>query len=186
MPTSASLENPRSRASSMASVFAEIRVAAPGRREDLVLVRGDTGLGLPRGAVALEVRHERGIDVALVHGPDEQRRHEAAVLTHPMHHVVARPGQHDVAVDARQLLDRAQPPEQMIVGLGLPRPEAGTRPGAARASLLPVAAVSGTELVLEVERLVAALHMVVADDVVRTGITQPAQPVQRPVVMTSS
>ena len=59
--------------------------------------------------------------------------------------------------------------EQVLVGLGLPGPEAGAGPGAAGAALLAVAAVVGAELVLEVERLVAALCVVVAEDVVRAG-----------------
>ena len=49
------------------------------------------------------------------------------------------------------------PAEEVLVGLGLPGAEAGAGPGARRAALLAVAAVVGPELVLEVERLVAAL-----------------------------
>ena len=59
--------------------------------------------------------------------------------------------------------------EEVLVGLGLPGAEAGAGPGAGGAALLAVDAVVGPELVLEVERLVAAGLVVVADDVVRAG-----------------
>ena len=62
-----------------------------------------------------------------------------------------------------------QAAEQVLVGLGLPGAEAGARPGAGGAALLAVDAVVGAELVLEVERLVAALVVVVADHVVGAG-----------------
>ena len=59
--------------------------------------------------------------------------------------------------------------EQVLVGLSLPEPEPRTCTGAAGAALLAVDAVVGPQLVLEVEGHVAALRVVVADDVVGAG-----------------
>ena len=143
-----------------------VRVAAACGVEDLLLAGGDAGLGLPRAAVALEVRDEGGVDVVVLQCPDEQRRHEPAVLAHAVHHVVAGAGEHDVLVDARDLVGLAGAGEEVLVGLGLPRPEAGAGPGAARAALLAVDAVVGAQLVLEVEGLVGAGLVGVADHVV--------------------
>ena len=58
-------------------------------------------------------------------------------------------------------------PNRCMVGGRLPRPEARAGPGAGRAALDAVDAVARPQLVLEVERDVLALLVLVADDVVR-------------------
>ncbi len=68
-------------------------------------------------------------------------------------------------VDPGYLVVLAGAPEEVVVGLGFPDPETGACTGAAGAALLAVGAVVGTQLVLEVERPVAALFVVVSDDV---------------------
>src|SRR5205823_10166337 len=55
------------------------------------------------------------------------------------------------------------------VDLGLPGAEARTGPRAVRAALLAMPAVAGPQLLFDVEGLVHALPVVVAQDVVRTG-----------------
>jgi len=57
----------------------------------------------------------------------------------------------------------------MVVGLLLPPPVAGASPRAGGAAALAVDAVVGTELLLEVEGVIAAGVVVVAQDVVGTG-----------------
>ena len=117
--------------------------------------------------------------------PDQHRRDETAVLAHPVDHVVAGPGEQEVLVDPGQLVGLADPGEEVLVGLGLPaRKRAG--PGAGGAALLAVDAVGGAELLLEVERLVAAGLVVVAEDIVGQTTTQPEHPVHSPVSTTSS
>ena len=123
----------------------------------------------PAVGAALEVGGEGGVDVAVVHGPDEQRRHEAAVLADLVDHVVAGAGEEDVLVDARRLVGPADAGEEVLVRLGFPGPEPRARSGAGRAALLAVDAVVEAELLLEVERLVGARRVLVADDVVRAG-----------------
>src|SRR5690606_23866913 len=116
----------------------------------------DAGHRLPGRAVALEERREGGVDVVVLHRPDEERGDEAAVLPHAVHHVVARPREQDVLVDAGRLVGPPGAGEQVLVGLRLPGPEAGAGPGAGGAALLAVDAVAGAQLLLEVERLVGA------------------------------
>ena len=137
------------------------------------MVVATPGHGLPAARAvlrsALEVRREGGVDVALVEGPDQQRRHEPAVLAHLVDHVVARAREEDVLVDAGRLVGLAHAGEEVLVGLRLPAAEARAGPGARRAALLAVDAVVEPELLLEVERLVRARRVLVADDVVRAG-----------------
>ena len=101
--------------------------------------------------------------------------------------VVARPGQKDVGVDARHLVGLAFAAEQVHVGLGLPGPEPGTGPGARGAALLSVRAVVEAQFVFEVEGL--CRRRARARSRSRRGgrtMTQPAQPVHSPLVITSS
>src|SRR5690606_20949310 len=81
--------------------------------------------------------------------------------------VVARPRQEDVLVDAGRLVGLPGTGEQVLVGLRLPGAEARAGPGAGRAPLLAVEAVARAQLLLEVERLVGAGLVRVADHVVR-------------------
>ena len=124
---------------------------------------------VPSSAPPSRYEVERGVDVALVERPDEQGRHEPAVLAHLVDHVVAGPGQQDVLVDPGRLVGLAHPGEEVLVGLRLPRPEAGAGPRARRAALLAVDAVVEAQLLLEVEGLVRARRVLVADDVVGAG-----------------
>ena len=146
-----------------------VRVAAAGAGQNRVAVGGEPGDGLPAaaGAVALEVRHEGTVDDAVLEAPDEDGGHQATVLAEFVDGFVAGPGEEDVAVDARHLVGAPLPGEQVPVGLGLPVPEPGAGPGAGGAALLAVHAVVEAELVLEVEGLVGAGQVLVADDVVR-------------------
>ena len=139
--------------------------ARPGSRRGW---RRRRGSAFHEVGVALQVGHERGpVDVVVLHRPEQDRRHQAAVLAHLVDHVVRRPGQHDVGVDAGHLVVGAGRGRRGARRPGRShRPEPGAGPGAAGAALLAVDAVVGAELVLEVERLVAALGVVVADDVV--------------------
>src|SRR5690606_15402055 len=146
-----------------------VGVAAARGGEHLLLGRGDAGTGLPRALLALQVRHERRVDVVVLHRPDEDGAHQAAVLAAAVHGLVGGPGPQDVLVDAGRLVLGAGAGEEVVVGLGLPQAEAGARPGAAGAALLTVDAVVGAELLLEVEGPVAALLVVVPDHVVGTG-----------------
>src|SRR6185369_16442789 len=145
-----------------------VRVAGAGRGEDLVLVAGEARDRLPRGAVAFEERGERAVDVALVHRPDEQRRHEATVLADLVDVSVARPAEQQVLRDAVHLVRLAHTTEEVHVGLGLPGAEPRARPRARGAALLAVQAVVRSELFFEVIGPVALLDVVVADDVVGT------------------
>src|SRR5207302_694076 len=75
----------------------------------------------------------------------------------------------DVLGDAFDFFWLARSTEEEVVDLRFPRPEAGTGSGAVRAPLLAVAAVARAELLLDVEGLVDALMVVVAEDVVGAG-----------------
>ena len=134
-----------------------VRVAAPGRRDDLFLGAGDAGDRLPRRAVALEVAHERGVDHVVLERVQEQRGDEPAVLADLGQHRVGGAGEHDVLEDARRLVGGPGATEHELVDLGLPGAEPWARARAGRAALLAVAAVVGGEAVLELERLVDAL-----------------------------
>ena len=70
----------------------------------VLLGAGDARDRLPRGAVALEVAHEGGVDHVVLERVQQDRRHEAAVLAHLGEHRVGGAGEHDVLVDARRLL----------------------------------------------------------------------------------
>ena len=168
MPTSARRRVAPPRAPREGQRVGRVGVAAAGGVEDLApWWRPRPGLAFHDVAVALEERGERGVDVVVLQGPDEQGRHEAAVLAHAVDHVVAGPGQQDVLVDAGDLVGLAGAGEEVLVGLRLPGAEAGAGAGARGAALLAVDAVVGAQLVLEVERLVGAGLVGVADDVVR-------------------
>jgi len=99
---------------------------------------------------------------------EQDRRDEAAVLADFREHGIGCPGEHDVLRDAFDLDRLALPAEHELVDLRLPRPEPRARPCAARAALLAVAAVVGAPPFLELEGLVDAVLVVVAEDVVRT------------------
>ena len=153
-----------------------VRVAAAGPAEHFVLVGGEARHGLPGGAVTIEEARERAVDDAVVEAPDEDGRHEAAVLAGLVHVLVGGADEHDVAVDADHLVGLARPAEEVLVGLRLPLTEAWAGAGAAGAALLAVDAVVGAELILEVEGLVLARLVVVADDVVRARDDAPGAP----------
>ena len=142
---------------------------------------------LPRRAVAFEVRHERGVDDVVLERVHEHRRHEAAVLADLVQLGVGGAGEADVLEDAATLLGLARPAEQELVDLGLPRPEARARAGARRAGLVAVAAVAGAAEVLDLERLVDAVRVVVAR-ARRAGRRSRSRrsPVHKPEVTTSS
>ena len=83
--------------------------------------------------------------------------------------VVRRPGEDHVLRDALDLDGGAGAAEQELVDLRLPGPEAGAGPGAGRAAPLAVDAVVRAQLLLEVERLVDVLGVLVAEHVVGAG-----------------
>ena len=146
-----------------------VGVAAAGGGQHLVAVGGHAGDGLPAGGLALQVRHQGAVDDAVLQAPDEDGRHQPAVLADVVDEVVAGPGQDDVLVDPRHLVVVAAPPEEVLVGLGFPGPEAGAGPGAGGAALHAVDAVVEAEFLLQVERVVLAGLVAVADHVVRAG-----------------
>ena len=121
-----------------------VRVAAAGRGEDLVLVGGHAGLGLPRRAVAFEVATRarrrcsprargprcrmaptRGRRPGRSRGPPDRRWR----------------GRGRCRCRCRTARHLAGPAEEVLVGLGLPAAEARAGPGAGRAALLSVDAV---------------------------------------------
>ena len=104
MPTSARSLCPASIGVLVGQRVGGVRVAAAGAAQHLFAVRGDERLGLPAVAVALELAGERGVDDAVVEAPDEDRRHEPAVLAAVVHLVVGCPHEQDVAVDAGHLV----------------------------------------------------------------------------------
>ena len=67
-------------------------------------VARDAGHGLPRGAVALEVGHERGVDHVVLERVHEHRRHEAAVLADLVQLRIDGAGEADVLEHARHFL----------------------------------------------------------------------------------
>ena len=146
-----------------------VGVAGPGRGQHVLPVAGHRGHRLPRRAVALETRDERGVDHVVLEGPDQEGGDEAPVLADALHVGVGRPGQHRPAGDARDLLVRAGPAEEVGLDVGLPGPEAGAGPGAQGAALQAVGAVVGAAVGVHVEGLVDALGVVVAEDVVGAG-----------------
>ena len=146
-----------------------VRVAAAGRRDHVGTGARDAGDRLPRGAVALEVRHERGVDDVVLERVHEHGRHQPAVLADLVQLGVGGAGEAHVLEHAAQLADLAGPAEEELVDLGLPRPEAGAGPGARGAGLLAVAAVARAAEVLDLERLVDAVRVVVGEHVVRAG-----------------
>ena len=144
-----------------------VRVAASRRGDDVVLGARDAGHGLPGRAVALEVRDEGRVDDVVLECVEQERRHEPTVLADLEEHGIGRAREHDVLRDARHLVGLAHPPEQELVGLGLPGAEPWARTRAGGAPLLPVAAVAGREAVLGLERLVDAAVVAVPEHVVR-------------------
>src|SRR5438270_2454798 len=146
-----------------------VRVTAAGGGEDLLAGLGHARDGLPARAVALEVGDESGVDVAVLHGPDEDGAYQAAVLALLGDLGVGRLQEDDVLGHALDLFGGAGAAEEEVVDLGLPRPEAGAGPRAVRAALLAVPTVAGPELLLDVEGLVHPFAVVVAEHVVRAG-----------------
>ena len=118
--------------------------------------------------------------------PDQDGRHEPAVLAHLVDHVVAGPGEQDVLVDAGHLVGLALAGEEVLVGLGLPGAEPGAGPGAGGAALLAVDAVVGPSSSSRWNGLVAARLVVVADDVVGAGDHAAGAAGAEARVMTSS
>src|SRR5207248_379617 len=104
----------------------------------------------------------------------------AAVLAFLRDLWVGRLQQDDVLGDAVDLFGLSGPSEEEAVDLGLPRPEARTCPGAVRAPLLAMAAVARPELLLDVEGLVDAFAVVVAEDVVGAGHDAAGTPSAQP------
>ncbi len=127
------------------------------------------GIGLPGRPVALEPRHERGVDEVVLEGPDEEGGDQPAVLPAALHLGIGRPCQHGPAGDARHLLVGPGPPEEMVLDVGLPGAEAGAGAGAEGAPLLAVGAVVGPAVGQDVERLVVPVGVVIAEDVVGAG-----------------
>src|SRR5207302_280358 len=136
-----------------------VGVAAAGSGQDLLPGAGHAGNGLPGGAVALEVGDESGVDVAVVQRPDEDGRHETAVLTELVDLGVRRPGEDHVLRHALDLDGRPGAAEEELVDLGLPGAEPGAGPGARRAAAITVPAAARAQLLLEVERLVDAFRV---------------------------
>jgi len=147
-----------------------VRVATARAPQYVVAVERHARRGRPLVALALaDVRREGGVDVAMVECPDEDCRHEPAVLADLVDEVVGRPGQDDVLEHPRRLVGGAVAAEHEVVGLVFPRAEARAGTGATRAALLAMAAVFQPQFLFEVEWRKPALHMLVADDVVRAG-----------------
>src|SRR5262249_48691163 len=144
-----------------------VRIPTASRGDDVLPRAGDARNGLPRGSVALEVRHERGVDDVVLEAVQQDRRYQPAVLANVVEHRIACPRQHDVLVDARHLIGLTNPAEQVLVDLRLPHLEAWARPRAARAALLAMTAIVGAETLLELERLVSPLVRSIAEHVVR-------------------
>ena len=61
----------------------------------------------------------------------------------------------------------------MLIGFRFPRAESRACSGATRATLLTVTAIGRTEFVFDMERLVTASFVVVANDIVRTSDDAP-------------
>ena len=87
----------------------------------------------------------------------------------PLLALVVGPGEQQLPPDPGHLVGLAHPAEEVEVGGRLPGPEAWAGSRARRAALHAVDAVARPELVLEVERDVLALVVLVADDVVWAG-----------------
>ena len=146
-----------------------VRVATAGAAKDLVAVGGDHRERLPARFAVLERLDAGGegtVDDVVLEEPDQHGGDEAAVLAGLVDEVVARPGEEDVGVDARHLAGLTLAAVEVHVGLGLPHAEAGAGTGARGTTLLAVDAVGLAELFLEVERLVGAGLVLIADDVV--------------------
>ena len=103
-----------------------VGVAAARRGDDVLRRACDARDGLPARAVALEVAHQRGIDDVLLQAVQEDRPDEATVLADLVDHRVGGAGEDDVLVDARDLVGRPGPAEEVLVDVGLPRGSAGT------------------------------------------------------------
>src|SRR5205823_3147069 len=104
---------------------------------------------LPTGAVAFEVAHQRGVDVVVFHRPQQDRRHQTAVLALLVDLGIGGAGEDDVLADPLHLGRRPLAPEEEAVDLGFPRPEAGAGPRAVGAAFVAVGATAGAALLLE-------------------------------------
>ena len=116
----------------------------------------------------------------MVHQPHQHRRHEPAVLAPGMQGVIGRPGQQQLTPDAGHLVRLTHPPEQMHVRRRLPRPKPGTRPRTRRAPLLTMDAVVRPQLLLQMEREILALLMLITDHIMRTRHHTPSTPRTQP------
>ena len=114
----------------------------------------------------------------------ERTRRRTAVLPRVEHGGVGVARQQDVAGDPRDLVV-VRSGRRVPVGLAFPVAEARARPGAQRAAALALHAVVGSALVVDVPGAVAAALVDVAEDGVRAGDHQAAQPVSKPEVTTS-
>ena len=130
---------------------------------------GDAGDRLPRGAVALEVADTSAASMMSCSSAYRRmRRDEPAVLADLVEHRVGGAGEHDVLVDARRprRRSRTRPNRNSSISgsHARKRGQARVQRGAA---LLAVAAVAGRVALLDLERLVDALVVAVAEHVVR-------------------
>ena len=119
-----------------------VRVAAAGRRDHLFTRARDAGDRLPRGAVAFEVGHERGVDDVVLERVHEDRGDETAVLADLEQLRIGGTREDDVLADAGDLVGVAGAAEEELVDLGLPRAKAWAGARARRARLVAVAAVA--------------------------------------------
>ena len=86
-----------------------------------------------------------------------------------MNHGIRSSGQQNVLKDPSNLIIVSGPSEQVLVSLTFPEAKPGTGSGATGAALDAVAAVLWAKFFFKMEGLVAALFMVVADDIMRAG-----------------
>ena len=144
-----------------------VGVAAPGGGEHSRAVVHHGRHSLPCRP-AFECRDEGGVDRVVLERPDQDRRHEAAVLPGFQKLRISGRARLMSAGDACDLVLGSFAPEHRRVDLGLPGPKARAGPGAHGASLHPVRAVLGTTVRLDLpwpECVVVVVHQ----DIVRTG-----------------
>jgi hypothetical protein len=105
----------------------------------------------------------------MLQSPEQDCRHQTTVLANLMHHGIRGSGQQNVLKDPGNLIVVSGPSKEMLVSLTFPEAKPGTGPCATGAAFYAMAAVVWTKFVLKMERLVAALFVVVANDIVRAG-----------------
>ena len=167
MPTSAMLLGPALDRLGVGQRVGRVGVAGAGGGQHVLLGPGHLGHRLPGRAVALEARHQRGVDHVVLEGPDQEGGDQAAVLPGALHRRIGGPGQDGAPRDAGHLVVGPGPAEEVGLDFGLPGAEARTGPGAQRAALQAVGAVVGPPVGGDVEGPVDPVLVVVAEDVVR-------------------